>query len=81
MSSIRIQSATRTWSAETARVFRIGRDPGCDIVTDDASVSRAHAELRALGEGWEVVDLGSSLGTWVNGQRIQRADLTGTTVV
>ena len=81
MSSIRIQSAMRTWSAETARVFRIGRDPGCDIVTDDATVSRAHAELRALGEGWEVVDLGSSLGTWVNGQRIQRADLTGTTVV
>ncbi len=47
MSSIRIQSSSRTWSSETARVFRIGRDPGCDIVTDDATVSRAHAEPSA----------------------------------
>ncbi len=81
MSSIRIQSSSRTWASETARVFRIGRDPGSDIVTDEATVSRAHAELRPLGEGWEVVDLGSSLGTWVDGRRIERADLTGTTVI
>ena len=81
MSSIRIQSSSRAWSSETARVFRIGRDPASDIVTDDSTVSRAHAELRPVGEGWEVVDLGSSLGTWVNGQRVARASLTGTTVV
>jgi putative serine protease PepD len=86
MSTIRIQSSARTWSSETARVFRVGRDPGCDIVTDEGTVSRAHAELRPLGagpvaQGWEVVDLGSSLGTWVNGRRVERAELTGTTVV
>ena len=86
MSTIRIQSANRSWGSETARIFRIGRDPGCDIVTEDSSVSRAHAELRPLGqgsqgEGWEVVDLGSSLGTWLNGQRVERATLTGTTVI
>ncbi|WP_323791808.1 FHA domain-containing protein [Nocardioides sp.] len=81
MSTIRIQSSSRTWGSPTARVFRIGRDPASDVVTDNASVSRAHAELRPVGDGWEVVDLDSSLGTWVNGHRVQRADLTGTTVI
>ncbi|MGA8847972.1 MAG: FHA domain-containing protein [Nocardioides sp.] len=86
MSTIRIQSASRSWGSEVARVFSIGRDPDCDIVTENSSVSRAHAELRPLGagpqaEGWEVVDMGSSLGTWLNGQRIERAALAGTTVI
>ena len=81
MSSIRIQSSSRTWGSPTARVFRIGRDPASDIVTDDPTVSRAHAELRPRGDGWEVVDLGSTLGTWVDGQRVERADLTGTTAI
>ena len=47
----------------------------------DPSVSRYHAEIRALGDGWEVVDIGSSAGTWVGGQRVQRAELRGTTAV
>ncbi len=84
MTSIRIQSADRTWSADTtegARVFRIGRDESADIVTTDPAVSRRHAEIRALGEGWEVVDVGSSLGTWVNGRRVDRAPLVGTTAI
>lgn len=84
MTSIRIQSADRTWSADTtegARVFRIGRDESADIVTTDPAVSRRHAEIRALGEGWEVVDVGSSLGTWVNGRRVDRSPLVGTTAI
>ena len=84
MTSIRIQSADRTWSADTtqgARVFRIGRDETADIVSTDPSVSRRHAEIRALGEGWEVVDVGSTLGTWVEGRRVDRAALQGTTTV
>ncbi|MFB9315465.1 FHA domain-containing protein [Nocardioides plantarum] len=84
MTSIRIQSADRAWSADTtegARVFRIGRDESADIVSTDPSVSRRHAEIRALGEGWEVVDVGSTLGTWVDGQRVDRASLQGTTTI
>jgi hypothetical protein len=43
--------------------YRIGRDPSCDIVLDDASVSREHAELRVAPEGpIEFVDLGSTNG-------------------
>jgi pSer/pThr/pTyr-binding forkhead associated (FHA) protein len=33
----------------------------------DTSVSRRHAEVRATGDGWTVVDLGSTNGTKVNG--------------
>ncbi|WP_341926331.1 FHA domain-containing protein [Nocardioides psychrotolerans] len=81
MSTISIRSSTQTWSAEGPRVFRIGREVGCDVVAEDPTVSRQHAEIRPVGDGWEVVDLGSSHGTWVNGQRVPRALLTGTTSV
>src|SRR5580704_7345426 len=55
------------------RLLRIGRDPGNDLVVPDLSVSRVHAELRNLGDGrYEIADLGSHNGTFVNGQRIAR---------
>src|SRR5580692_2945886 len=55
------------------RLLRIGRDPGNDLVVPDLSVSRVHAELRNLGDGrYEIADLGSHNGTFVNGRRIDR---------
>src|ERR1700722_8733501 len=57
-----------------ARLLRIGRAPESDLVVHDLSVSRVHAELRNLGNGrYEIADLGSHNGTFVNGQRIDRA--------
>jgi hypothetical protein len=45
----------------------IGRDPGADIVVDDPEASRRHAQVRqGAGGGWEVEDLGSRNGTYVN---------------
>src|SRR3984957_10362968 len=56
------------------RLLRIGRDPGNDLVVPDLSVSRVHAELRNLGDGrYEIADLGSHNGTFVNGRRIAGA--------
>ncbi len=56
------------------RLLRIGRAPENDLVVPDLSVSRVHAELRNLGGGrYEIADLGSHNGTFVNGQRITRA--------
>ncbi|WP_187366768.1 FHA domain-containing protein [Nocardioides dongxiaopingii] len=84
MTSIRIQTSGQTLTADStegARVFTVGRDAASDITSLDPTVSRRHAEIRALGQGWEVVDLGSSVGTFVGGRRVERADLTGTTVV
>jgi len=49
----------------------VGREQGADVVIDNASVSRRHAEIRLGDNGWEVVDLGSSNGTFIRGTKIQ----------
>jgi len=51
----------------------IGRSRSCDVVLDDANVSRQHAEVRPRGGGWFVADLGSTNGVAVNGARIEQA--------
>ncbi len=48
----------------------IGRSRECDVVLDDANVSRRHAELRPSGGSWIIVDLGSTNGVKVNGRPI-----------
>jgi hypothetical protein len=48
----------------------IGRSRDCDIVLEDSSVSRRHAELRPGGHGWTVEDLGSTNGVRVNGSTV-----------
>jgi hypothetical protein len=53
----------------------LGRSRDCDIVVDDANVSRRHAELRQDGSGWRVVDLGSTNGIKVNRRRVDQAVL------
>ena len=54
----------------------IGRSRECDIVMADPNVSRQHAELRREGDGWAVVDLGSTNGIKVNGRRVDAAPLS-----
>ncbi|MDX6313063.1 MAG: transport system ATP-binding/permease protein, partial [Streptomyces sp.] len=57
-----------------ARTVRIGRAADSDVVVDDLVVSRHHAELRAApGGGYEIIDLGSHNGTYLNGQPVARA--------
>lgn len=55
-------------------IVRIGRDAGdCQIVFDNQQypmVSRKHAELRWQNGQWFLVDLGSSYGTFLNGQKL-----------
>jgi Protein of unknown function (DUF3662)/FHA domain len=48
----------------------MGRSRDCDVVLDDANVSRRHAEIRPSGASWVIVDLGSTNGVKVNGRRI-----------
>ena len=60
-----------------AKAMRIGRIPDNDLVLPDLDVSRHHAELRKSPTGsYEIVDLGSHNGTFVNGQRVTSRQLT-----
>jgi ABC-type multidrug transport system ATPase subunit len=60
-----------------AKALRIGRVPDNDVVLSDLNVSRFHAELRKSPSGsYEIVDLGSHNGTFVNGQRVTSQVLT-----
>ncbi|MFF9771514.1 FHA domain-containing protein [Streptomyces sp. NPDC053086] len=57
-----------------ARTVRIGRAHDNDLVVDDLSVSRDHAELRAHTDGtYEIADLGSHNGTYLNGRPVTLA--------
>ncbi|HXD16926.1 MAG TPA: FHA domain-containing protein [Vicinamibacterales bacterium] len=54
----------------------LGRATGADFSVDGALVSRVHCRLTALPEGGlEVRDLDSTNGTFVNGKRVQAAQL------
>ncbi len=53
----------------------VGRHPQCTITISQPSVSRRHARMWLEGEAFFVEDLGSSNGTFVNNQRIQRSRL------
>lgn len=59
----------------TGPVTIIGRGSACDIVVDDSGVSRQHLELRVTPEGVIATDLGSTNGTFVEGNRITAATL------
>src|SRR4051794_33742163 len=58
----------RTWEAED--LLRVGRLEALEVVLDDSSVSRYHAEVRVTDRGWRVRDLGSTNGTRLNGVRL-----------
>jgi pSer/pThr/pTyr-binding forkhead associated (FHA) protein len=55
----------------------VGRDDGADVVIDNPSVSRRHAEIRLTDDGWVVEDLGSSNGTYMGGQKIEHPHSIG----
>jgi pSer/pThr/pTyr-binding forkhead associated (FHA) protein len=54
----------------------IGRNPSSDVFLDDVTVSRRHAELRRSGGRFELHDLGSLNGTYVNRELVDSVALS-----
>jgi predicted component of type VI protein secretion system len=54
----------------TQAELTLGREPGNDIVINDGEISRKHARLSLQGDTYMLEDLGSTNGTFVNGQRL-----------
>ena len=50
----------------------VGRATGVDFIVDATLVSRVHCRLTAGATEIEVVDLGSTNGTFVNGERVEK---------
>jgi adenylate cyclase len=63
----------QTFELRTGDTLVLGRALTSDLAVLDPTVSRRHAALTANGDGVEVQDLGSSNGTFVNGERVAKA--------
>ncbi len=54
----------------TQSLWQIGSDPACDIVISGAGVERLHCKLTRMPAGFQLIDLGTQAGTFVNGIRL-----------
>jgi diguanylate cyclase (GGDEF)-like protein len=68
-------SMGKRYTLSSTQVMLIGRGGDCPIHIDDHSVSRKHAQIEPSGEGYVAVDLGSTNGTFVNDDPIDRRAL------
>jgi pSer/pThr/pTyr-binding forkhead associated (FHA) protein len=79
------ETVTLTWDGGrielNSRIVVIGRSSECDISLSDPNVSRRHAEIRRIGDGFSLVDLDSTNGTEVNGQRVEETTLMSGDVI
>jgi ABC-type multidrug transport system ATPase subunit/pSer/pThr/pTyr-binding forkhead associated (FHA) protein len=65
-----------------SKVMSIGRRPDNDIVVADLGVSKQHAELRLSPTGrYQIIDLNSHNGTFVNGARVNQAELSENDII
>jgi hypothetical protein len=64
-------------TAQSDRPLLIGRARHCDLLLQDETVSRRHAELQREGGRWMLRDLGSTNGTWDGAWRVGETEVDG----
>jgi pSer/pThr/pTyr-binding forkhead associated (FHA) protein len=57
------------------RTLRLGRSPDNDVILRDPATSGHHARLERRGDQFWLIDLGSTNGTFVNGESVQEKQL------
>lgn len=80
----RLVVSTPSGATEVAlkgEVIALGRSSDCDVVIDESVVSRRHAEIRRVDDGWEIADAGSLNGLTFGGEKIQSRRLKDGDVV
>lgn len=65
-----VSGSVKQRQLSTNEIVHIGRDPSNQIVLNSLQASRFHAEVVAQGKTYFIRDLGSTNGTFVNGQRV-----------
>jgi pSer/pThr/pTyr-binding forkhead associated (FHA) protein len=50
---------------------RVGRSPECEIVLEERDISRAHARIEATPAGYQITDLGSTSGIWIERRQLK----------
>ncbi len=63
----------RGFAFPLAGTMLVGRDGRSGVVIPAVSVSARHASIERAPDGWRLVDLGSTNGTFVNGRRVDDA--------
>lgn len=58
--------------------FVIGRNPDCDLILKESTISAQHAKITRTGDVFEIIDLGSINKTSVNGENVERKRLRTT---
>ena len=76
---VRTRQSDHRLQAGTA--YRLGRDPGSDIVMSDSRVSWRHAVLRHEQDAWILEDVGSTNGTFIGTRRVDRITISAECVI
>jgi hypothetical protein len=74
------RTPVQVWPFEQESVIRIGRSTDNHVILYSAVVSRHHVELRQVGSGWEIENLGTN-GTYLDGKRITKIPVTDGAII
>jgi pSer/pThr/pTyr-binding forkhead associated (FHA) protein len=75
--AIELTSGSSTLALSPGQTANLGRDDDNDLVVSDPTVSRHQLRVEHDGTTWQLVDLASAAGTWLDDQKVGRVTLVG----